>query len=248
VTPSDLLLQWLPLQRWFSGKGRTITSVTPGSTAVLRMADPRVELSVFGVTYDDGGSDDYQLLLGRTPGAVEGRLEHAVLGTVEGELLYDAVYDPVATTALLERMAAGGEVDGVVFTHDAEIDPTLTSRVLSAEQSNTSIVFGDSLILKLFRRLQPGANPDIEVTKALADAGSPYVAQPLAWLDGTLDGQVTTLGLAQPASAAGTTASAVPAAVQRRKSRRLWSLDMSFDEHGACRGLGEVEGFQRDVH
>ena len=198
MTPSDLLLQWLPLQRWFSGKGRTITSVTPGSTAVLRMADPRVELSVFGVTYDDGGSDDYQLLLGRTPGPVEGRLEHTVLGTVEGELLYDAVHDPVATTALLERMAAGGEVDGVVFTHDAEIDPTLTGRVLSAEQSNTSIVFGDSLILKLFRRLQPGANPDIEVTKALADAGSPYVAQPLAWLDGTLDGQVTTLGLAQP--------------------------------------------------
>ena len=198
MTPSDLLLQWLPLQRWFSGKGRTITSVTPGSTAVLRMADPRVELSVFGVTYDDGGSDDYQLLLGRTPGPVERRLEHTVLGTVEGELLYDAVHDPVATTALLERMAAGGEVDGVVFTHDAEIDPTLTGRVLSAEQSNTSIVFGDSLILKLFRRLQPGVNPDIEVTKALADAGSPYVAQPLAWLDGTLDGQVTTLGLAQP--------------------------------------------------
>jgi maltokinase len=69
---------------------------------------------------------------------------------------------------------------------------------MSAEQSNSSVVYGDDLILKLFRRLQPGANPDIEITKALADAGSPYVARPLAWFDGTVDGEITTLGLLQP--------------------------------------------------
>ena len=69
---------------------------------------------------------------------------------------------------------------------------------MTAEQSNTSIVYGDDLILKLFRRLQPGANPDIEVTKALADAGCAAVARPLAWIDGTVAGEVTTLGLLQP--------------------------------------------------
>ena len=69
--------------------------------------------------------------------------------------------------------------------------------MLSAEQSNTSVVFGDEVILKLFRRLQPGANPDIEVTKALADGGSTHVASPLAWIDTEVDGEVTTLGLLQ---------------------------------------------------
>ena len=198
VTTCDLLVDWLPKQRWFGGKGRAITHVSPESTAVLRAADPVVELSVFRVDYDDGGTDDYQLLLARTGGSVVARLEHAVLGQVGEQLVYDAIHDPVATGALLHRIAAATPVDGIVFTCPADIDPSLPGRVMGAEQSNTSLVYGDTLILKLFRRLQPGANPDIEVTKALSDAGSPFVAQPLAWLDGTLHGEVTTLGLLQP--------------------------------------------------
>ena len=53
---------------------------------------------------------------------------------------------------------------------------------MGAEQSNTSIVYGEDYILKVFRRLQPGLNPDLEVTRALADAGSLHVAAPLAWI------------------------------------------------------------------
>ncbi len=192
-----MIAAWLPRQRWFGGKGRNITSVTETSSVLLRDADPEVRHVVVRVAYDDGGTEDYQLVLGRSE-TVDHRLEHAVIGVDQGTVLYDAVHDPVATTLLLEHLAAGSEMEGLSFVNADDLDASLPGRVMTAEQSNTSIVYGDELILKLFRRLQPGSNPDIEVTKALSDAGSPSVARPMAWFDGTVDGETTTLGLLQP--------------------------------------------------
>ena len=198
-TVEELLRQWMPQQRWFAGKGRDLAAVSVRSSVVLLHGNPSVRLHVAHVDYADGGTDAYQLLLGTSDGPVEQRLEHAVLGSVgDGLLLYDAVHDPVATATLLQHLAAGDEVDGLRFTRDGEVDPSLAGRVMGAEQSNTSLVFGDTTILKLFRRLQPGANPDIEVTLALARAGSSHVATPLAWVEGPVEGELTTLGLLQP--------------------------------------------------
>ena len=194
----ELVARWLPQQRWFGGKGREISGVTTASASALQTAGPAVTLYVFGVAYSDGGTEDYQLLLAQGPGPVEPRLEQFVLGAVGEDVLYDAVHDASCTALLLDALAHGREVDGTTFVNDAPVEASLPGRVLAAEQSNTSIVFGDALILKLFRRLQPGANPDIEVTQALADAGSAHVAPPLAWLDGSVEGQTTTLGLLQP--------------------------------------------------
>ena len=193
-----LVQDWIPRQRWFGGKGRTIASVEETSSSLLLDADPQVRLLVVRVAYDDGTAEHYQLLLAATKDNVEQRLEHALLGEQDGNLIYDAVHDPVATSALLEHLSQARHVDEVSFVNAAELDDSLPGRVLGGEQSNTSVVFGDTVILKLFRRLQPGANPDIEVTKALADAGSTHVAPPLAWYDGTVDGETTTLGLLQP--------------------------------------------------
>jgi maltokinase len=195
---NGLLEQWLPRQRWFGGKGRDIITVTETSSTLLHGNEPRVRHVVVHVTYADGEGEDYQLLLGSTTGVVEQRLEYAVIGDDAGAVVYDATHDPLATGLLLRHLAAGDEVEGLSFVAADDVDPDLPGRLMGAEQSNTSIVYGDTVILKLFRRLQPGANPDIEVTKALADAGSTHVARPLAWFDGIVDGQVTTLGLLQP--------------------------------------------------
>jgi maltokinase len=77
----------------------------------------------------------------------------------------------------------------------AVIGTGLDSLVLTAEQSNTSLLFGEEAILKVFRRPHPGPNPDLEIPRALAKADSPHVAPPLGWLQTTLDGRATVLAI-----------------------------------------------------
>ena len=197
----DLLVRWLPEQRWFAGKGRTIRDLAVESSAVLSEGshdDVQIRHLLLRVDSEDGGSDRYQLLLGSRTGEVPQRLAHAVIGTADNATVYDAVHDSDATEALLHHLVAGDLTETIRFTRASEdLAEGKPSRLMGAEQSNTSIVYADDYILKMFRRLQPGLNPDLEVTRALADAGSPHVAPPLAWLEGEVDGQPTTLGMMQ---------------------------------------------------
>jgi maltokinase len=197
----DLLAAWLPEQRWFAGKGRVIRGVEVEGATVLFQGDDDdavVRHLLLRVDAADDSSDRYQLLIGTRTGEVPQRLAHAVIGEASGTVVYEAVHDVEATAELLRLIAAGQPTDTVRFTATRDdLDPTLPSRVMGAEQSNTSIVYGEDYILKVFRRLQPGINPDLEVTRALADAGSTHVAAPLAWMEGEVDGQPTTLGMLQ---------------------------------------------------
>ena len=90
----------------------------------------------------------------------------------------------------LDGIADGADGDRLAFHRDPTLDelpPGGPSIVVGAEQSNTSLVYGDTVILKVFRKVSPGLNPDIEVHAALAAAGSTHIAPPLGWLEGTLD-------------------------------------------------------------
>ena len=77
----------------------------------------------------------------------------------------------------------------------AEIEPGLDSLVLTGEQSNTSLVFGESAIFKVFRRVSPGPNPDLEVASALAKLGSSHIAEPYGWVETRMDGAATVLAI-----------------------------------------------------
>lgn len=192
----DLLAEWLPHQRWFGGKGRAISHVSIERESALSGPEGLTHV-LLRVEDESGGAERYQLLLGRLSGEVPQRLHHAVIGEIEGDFLYEAVHDHDAAGALLARIAAGGEADGLMFTSAGELDTSLSNRVMGAEQSNTSIVYGDDYILKLFRRVQPGLNPDLEISRALADAGSPHIAAPLGWVEAEIEGERTTLALLQ---------------------------------------------------
>ena len=77
----------------------------------------------------------------------------------------------------------------------AEIEAGLDSLVLTGEQSNTSLVFGESAIFKVFRRVTPGPNPDLEVASALAQLGSSHIAEPFGWVETKIDGATAVLGI-----------------------------------------------------
>jgi maltokinase len=192
----DVLREWLPHQRWYGGKGTPVSAVRVEHEERLTGGEDLRHV-LLHVTDADGGTEIYQVLLGFRSGEVEPRLKNAVVGDVDGRTLYDAVHDPEAVGALLQLLAGNEKLSRVSFTATGELDATLSPRVIGAEQSNTSVVYGEEYILKLFRRVQPGLNPDLEITRALAEAGTPHIAQPLGWIEGQVGGETTTLALLQ---------------------------------------------------
>ncbi|WP_320777378.1 maltokinase N-terminal cap-like domain-containing protein [Streptomyces sp. CRN 30] len=203
-----LLRQWLPRQRWFAGKDRpvadlgllSLTELFPGCLHLLIHAG-------HGTVPAPGGTppagDCYQLLLGvreqpspRLGRALVGRVEE---GPLAGLTVYDALQDPRMAQLLLERLRHPGTAGPLAFESDPArpVPAGLAPRLLDAEQSNSSLVYGDELILKVFRRVQPGVNPDLEVPGALARQGCGRVPAPVAWFRTTHPFEAT-LGVLQP--------------------------------------------------
>ncbi|MER5864209.1 maltokinase [Kitasatospora sp. NPDC002040] len=204
-----LIAGWLPTQRWYAGKGRAITGLTPVVGTPLQVGDPALLHLLLRVEYagDRGSSqsDIYQLLLGIRsqeptgigPGALLGRLAG---GPYDGAALYDAVHDPELTGRLLEHLATGDRFGALSFrrTPGPGLPGNLPGRASTAEQSNSSVIYGTSFILKLFRRISPGTNPDLELSLALSRAGSTRIPRVAAWFESRMEGaEPATLGLLQ---------------------------------------------------
>jgi maltokinase len=204
-----LLREWLPRQRWFAGKDRPVAELTllsmtelfPGCLHLLVQAGHAPVPAPGGTATPSG--DCYQLLLGVRQ-HLSPRLGRALIGRAEGGPLagmtvFDAVQDPRSAQLLLDRLRHPGTAGPLRFEADPSValPAGLVPRVLDAEQSNSSLVYGDRYILKLFRRIQPGVNPDLEVPGALAGQGCRRVPAPVAWFR-TAHPQEATLGVLQP--------------------------------------------------
>jgi maltokinase len=94
-------------------------------------------------------------------------------------------------------LLTGADTGAMSFTHDAGSLGEVPGRLVGVEQSNTSVVYGDDAILKVFRRLAPGPNPDLEVTQALTRAGSTHVPPVLGHATGPVAEESTTLAVLQ---------------------------------------------------
>ena len=157
----------LPEQRWFGGKGRPLASVEVIDHAILDDGPPSLALGIFRVNYEDGDSQLYHL-----PLLVE-----------EDGSSRDALDDVDRLKLLGELMAHGDSVKGErgVFNFGGPgLDPLSppgagSARVLQAEQSNTSLVLDDSIIIKLFRRVDYGSNPDLELTRFLTNEAFSHI-------------------------------------------------------------------------
>ncbi len=192
----DALAAWLVRQRWFAGKGRGLHDLAIVADTQLMDGDP--ELRHLVVTVSHGTTVDYYQVLAGLRRRLPARLRHARIGPAgDGRQAYDALHDADLTKPLLAGIAAERSAGSVHMRKlpGASFGTGLDSLVLSSEQSNTSLVYGEESILKVFRRIAPGPNPDLEVTTALARLGSPHVAEPLGWIETRLDGAATSLAI-----------------------------------------------------
>ncbi len=189
---ADSLRAYLAEQRWFPGKGRDFSVQAVHPTCWLSTEDPRVRIELVTVGYADGDppEETYQVPLAYLREAdpdlghaLVGPLEHPDLGSV---VAYDAVHVAVAAELLLQSFRdrrRGADLTFEVLDDAALPEAGVTGTVMTAEQSNTSIVYGEDALLKLFRRVSDGGNPDVEVHEALTRHGSDHIARLLGWIE-----------------------------------------------------------------
>lgn len=188
---SPLLMEFLQRQRWFAGRDRRINVVQIKSLSKLNDGLPWLLHIQAEVIYTHGEAERYQVLVGLDDHAPEAD-SSLLLGslTVQGRELvaYEALVDARLRQVLLDLMAASADLDGLRFRSSSPLrtdDRAASSRLLDAEQSNSSIVYDERWILKVFRRLEAGINPELEVTRLLARQGFSGVAAPVGWIEST---------------------------------------------------------------
>jgi maltokinase len=164
---APLLAEFFPRQRWFTGdEPPTRVEVT----VIDRLErDPVLAWLLVDVTLVDGSTATYQLVLGGRhaddPQQFMRGKERVTVGSIDGLIFYDALVDPELALVVLDKVAPG--------------EPAKVARPLLVEQSNTSVVYDERLILKFFRRVHAEPNPDVEVTRVLGARGFPHVVPQL---------------------------------------------------------------------
>jgi maltokinase len=203
----DALIAWLPTQRWFPAKGRQVAGVRTAAHSVISQPGetPTVEHAVITVSFADGAAEErYQLVLGAQH-QPPGDLEHAVIGRRPSDHGDDVVYDGLAdgriSRLFLALITENATREPLRFVAEPDTEPVIVGpgRPLQGEQSNSSVIYGERAILKLFRRATTGLNPDLELHRALRREGSAEVAPLLGAIEGSLPGDS---GAAEPMTVA----------------------------------------------
>ena len=180
----EKLADWLLDRRWFGSKARDVASIHVLDVVAVHDGPPALSSALVEARYPGGTHDVYQLLLG--VGSNGG--DDAVIDDVRGVTVYDAFADPRACELLGGLLREGAELHGeharVEFHWLEGVEPPRPGadvRPIGAEQSNTSIVFDDKLVLKAFRRVEAGDNPELEMLRFLSERDFPHVAELGGW-------------------------------------------------------------------
>ncbi|HST26286.1 MAG TPA: phosphotransferase [Gaiellaceae bacterium] len=208
------LVEHVREQRWFGAKSRELVGANVLDSAVLREIDPPLQLVLAELRYPEGTHDLYQLLLGED--------------------------EDWSVREIVHMIRSGARVPGTSGTVEFAVVPGFglgrdlqDARRIESEQSNTSVVFDDELILKVFRRLEAGLNPELELLRFLTERQFPHIPPLGGWYAYVGRPLEATLGILQ---------AFVPGAVDGWELA-LRELERSPDGFLArLRRLGEVTG------
>ncbi len=197
----ESLREWVHDQRWYASKSRSVAAIEVVEGVTLR-EDPMLYLALVQTRFATGMHELYQLPLSvqadGEPGPGRG------IASAGSWTAFDALEEPDRLLELIRRMDAGEEIagsDGTFSFHLSEgaeaAGPLTSARAMGVEQSNSSVVIDDAIVLKVFRKLEPGINPELELLRFLTARGFPNIASLHGWYDydGTALG--ATLGVAQ---------------------------------------------------
>jgi trehalose synthase-fused probable maltokinase len=184
---------FLTAQRWFGGKARQILSVDVIDAIPIRGTEPKSIVLTIAVKYEDAKEETYSI---------------PIISVAHGGLLEDAFSRPEFLGELLEiiqqerelegetgrlRGCRGGSLSGLFGPSESP-----KPKLLTGEQSNSSVIYGERLILKFFRRIEEGENPDLEIGRFLSEARFPHIARIGGWIEyQSRQGQAATQAILQ---------------------------------------------------
>jgi trehalose synthase-fused probable maltokinase len=172
---TGILPEYILAARWFAGKARRpqkfrLREVVPFGDASW--------MTIVESSYLDAASESYLVPLALTENASAEITPSAIVAhdSESGRVLYDAIYDGAFRVQLLALMARGERIDagrgslvGVPGRAISGLPADAPSRVLAVEQSNSSLIYGERLFVKLYRKLEAGMNPDAEIVRFLSE-------------------------------------------------------------------------------
>jgi maltose alpha-D-glucosyltransferase/alpha-amylase len=213
---NQILPNYMMRLRWFGGKARGMEGVRVVNHATVPVPEGSIFFLLIEVTYRDGLPDLYQLpvAFGKAPLSykLQDNCPQSVIallkvGEEEG-ILYDAIYGMDLQQAIITNMGnqqvVGQGNSDIEFSANRELkrhieqQPVTRPRVLSAEQSNTSITYDNKYYLKLYRKVDRAINPDVEITQYLTqEAGFKHIPEFIGTIKWNFGNESMVLGMMQ---------------------------------------------------
>jgi maltokinase len=198
---AENLRAWLVTQRWYASKSRAVTGLETVETVAVAAG---LYLALVEARFATGTHELYQLLLCTEEHADHDHDHVPPIVSADGIEAHDFVSEPYRARELLKLIDADADLDTADGTFSFRRSGELPTpgedtpvRAMGVEQSNSSLVFDEQLVLKLFRRVEPGINPDLEMLRFLSARAFPHIAPLHGWYEYEGNSLAATLGIAQ---------------------------------------------------
>jgi len=222
----EVLTEWIGAQYWFDTNARDVAQFNLLDVVVVRREPPTLALAIVEACLGAGTRELYHVPIG-VRAESEG-WEREVVCSAGGFTAYDAVADAEQTGLLAVLLGSRAVVEGdessvCFFWVDGEpVGPGAPARRIGGEYS--SIVFDERLVLKVFRRVEPGINPELQMLRFLAGHGFENIARLDGWFEYRGELIDVTLGVMQqfPMRSTAGSSPSTPWASRRASSSRAW--------------------------